>query len=103
MRCRTARTRKVDGNVGGVWPVAGWAQVDRGRVATGVELREPVRAASQPPHLIGQPVGDGVPPVQLGVLTEVGILGSRPARGPQLTERRIQRVAVGGDDELVHP
>jgi hypothetical protein len=35
-----AHSRKVDGNVGGVWPVAGWAQVDRGRVATGVELRD---------------------------------------------------------------
>ena len=89
--------------MGGVWPVAGWAHVDRGRVATGVELCEPVRAASQPPHLIGEPVGDDVPPVQLGVLTEVGILGSRSAFGPQLTERRIQRVAVGGYDEPVHP
>ncbi len=44
---------------GGVRPVAGWAQVDRGRVAADVELREPVRAASQPPHFIGEPVGDG--------------------------------------------
>ena len=54
-----AYPRKVDGYVGGVWPVAGWAQVDRGRVATSVELGEPVRAASQPPHFIGEPVGDG--------------------------------------------
>jgi hypothetical protein len=41
--------------------------------------------------------------VQFGVLTGVWIFGGRPARCPQLAERRVQRVQVGGGHELVHP
>jgi len=55
--------REVDGHDGPVWPVGGQAQVDRWRVAVSVQVREPVHAMPQPAHLIGEPVGDGVPAV----------------------------------------
>ena len=41
-----AHPRKVDGRCGRCPATRGWAQVNRGRVAPDVELREPVRAAS---------------------------------------------------------
>jgi hypothetical protein len=45
--------REVDGHDGLVRPVGGGAQADRRRVATGVQVREPACAPSQPTHLIG--------------------------------------------------
>ena len=41
--------------------------------------------------------------VQVGVLIAVGVFGGGPARCPQLTQRRVQRVQVGIGHELVHP
>jgi hypothetical protein len=41
--------------------------------------------------------------VQVGVLIAVGVFGGRPARCPQLTQHRVQRVQVGIGHELVDP
>ena len=95
--------RQVDGHDGPVRPVGGRAQVDRRRVAAPVELPEPARALSQPVHLVRQAVGEMIATVQVSVLIAVGVFGGRPARCPQLTERRVQRVQVGGGHDLVHP
>jgi len=95
--------REVDGDDGPVWPVGGRAQVDRRRVAAPVELPEPARALSQPVHLVRQAGGEVIAAVQVGVLVAVGVFGGRPARCPQLTERRVQRIQVGGGHDLVHP
>ena len=95
--------RQVDGDEGPVWPVGGRAQVDRRGVAAPVEVPEPARALSQPVHLVRQAVGEVIATVQVGVLIAVGVFGGRPARCPQLTQRRVQRVPVGIGHELVHP
>ena len=50
----TARDpRQVDGDYGPARPVGGRAQVNRGRVAISIQVREPVGALPQPAHLIG--------------------------------------------------
>lgn len=50
----------------------------------------------------GQPAGDGVPAVQFGVLPAVRMFRGWPARHPQLTKRRVQRIQVRTGYELVH-
>jgi hypothetical protein len=52
---------------------------------------------------VRQAVGEVITIVQVSVLIAVGVFGGGPARCPQLTERRVQRVQVGIGHELVHP
>ena len=44
-----------------------------------------------------------LPAVQFGVLPGVWIFGAAEPAAPQLAERRVQRIQVGGGHELVHP
>jgi hypothetical protein len=81
--------RQADGDDGPVRPVGGRAQVDRRRVAAPVELPEPARALPQPVHLVRQAVGEVIATVQVSVLIAVGVFEGRPARCPQLTQRRV--------------
>jgi len=41
--------------------------------------------------------------VQVSILIAVGVFWCWPARRPQLTQRRVQRIQVGIGHELVHP
>jgi hypothetical protein len=95
--------RQVDGHDGPVRPVSGRAQVDRRRVAAPVKLPQPARALPQPVHLVRQAVGEVIAAVQVSVLIAVRVFGGRPARCPQLTQRRYRGVQVGIGHELVHP
>ena len=94
--------REVDGHDGSVWPVGGRAQVDRWRRDQRPGARASLRtaAASSPHRIAGRRCYPGrrvrCPP-------RIGILGGWPACRPQLAERRVQRVQVGGGHELVHP
>ena len=66
-------------------------------------MREPARALPQPAHLIGEPVRDQLAAVQFRVIIAIGVFPGRPARRPQLTQRRVQLTEVGGGHDLVHP
>ena len=44
-----------------------------------------------------------IAPVQVSVLIAVRVFGGRPARCPQLTQRRDRGVQVGIGHELMHP
>jgi hypothetical protein len=66
-------------------------------------VREPARALPQPAHLIGEPVCDQLAAVQFRVIIAIGVFRGRPARRPQLTQRRVQLTEVGGGHDLVHP
>jgi|HubBroStandDraft_2_1064218.scaffolds.fasta_scaffold14485_4 hypothetical protein len=95
--------RQADGDEGPVWPVGGRAQADRRQVAAPVELPEPARALPQPVHLVRQAAGEVIAAVQVSILIAVGVFGGWPARCPQFTERRLQRVQAGIGHDLVHP
>ena len=62
----------------------------------------PVATGAQA-HLVIETARDQVPLVQFGVLPAVRMFRGRPARRPQLTRRRVQRIQVGTGHELMHP
>ncbi len=95
--------RQADSDDGPVRPVGGRAQVDRRRVAAPDELPQPARALPQPAHLIDEPVSGQLAAVKFRVVMAIGVFRGRPARRPQLTQRRVQLIEVGGGHDLVHP
>ena len=83
--------------------IAARTQIDRWRVVISVQAGQPAGALPKPAHLIDEPVRDGVPAVQFRIITGIGVFRGRPARRPQLTQRRVQLIEAGGGHDLVHP
>ncbi len=78
-------------------------QVDhRGKLA-GMHVGHPVGALAQPARLIERAVADQVAPVQLGIVIPARVFRCGPARGPQVSQRGIQRIQVCAGRDLVHP
>ena len=62
----------------------------------------PVATGAQA-HLVIETVRDQVRPVRFGVLPAVRMFRGGPARRPQLSRRRVQRIQAGTGHELMHP